>query len=586
MSYYNQDTGVYWEKIPDTIPGPLFTVERSTNADMFEQVATEARWATNYRGVPVNPYWAAGSAEPRELGSVDAITAMVKRHGAEHAPKLLLQLSGHKFREASSVFDNQPDEQREAIAQTLRELAGKPANERQRVRDALRIDGVSASASRAMSHLLDDYWAVVDAARTECYRAWDALDTTHPTWRDRANSREADARAAEFVAREGRPATTRNQETKMSDITPTSNTTTRSRDVYAAERDASGERSYLRDLFRAQVLGDADANARLAQLRAEQRAIGTSAPGLVAPQYLVDMAALIARSGRPTANTVAHFDLPVDGMSLVIPKGSTGASAAVQATENTAASNTDEVWSALTSGVVTLTGQQLLSRQLLERAPGVDQLVFADLAAAYNEQLDVQVLSGSGTSGQMLGILNTAGIGQATAFGAAVTAVNFYSKIAGQISAIATNRKLAPDTIIMSPRRYTWLMNQFDTTGRPLAVPQENGPFNADAIVDASMTGGRLFGLPIIADPNIPITTGANSEDVVIVARAKDCLLWERADRMPNELRFEQSAGGSLTTTLVAYGYAAFTAGRYPAAVGVVGGVDTVAGDGLIAPVY
>ena len=147
MSYYNQDTGIYWEKIPDTIPGPLFTVERSTNADMFEQVATEARWATNYRGVPVNPYWAAGSAEPRELGSVDAITAMVKRHGAEHAPKLLLQLSGHKFREASSVFDNQPDEQREAIAQTLRELAGKPANERQRVRDALRIDGVSASAA-------------------------------------------------------------------------------------------------------------------------------------------------------------------------------------------------------------------------------------------------------------------------------------------------------------------------------------------------------------------------------------------------------------------------------------------------------
>jgi HK97 family phage major capsid protein len=106
---------------------------------------------------------------------------------------------------------------------------------------------------------------------------------------------------------------------------------------------------------------------------------------------------------------VARLPLPDQGMTLIIPRGTTGAAVASQATENSALQNTDEVWGNLTVPVATIGGQQDVSRQSLERGtPGIDQLVYMDLAGAYHAELDRQVIAGSGASGQMLGMLNTA----------------------------------------------------------------------------------------------------------------------------------------------------------------------------------
>ena len=189
----------------------------------------------------------------------------------------------------------------------------------------------------------------------------------------------------------------------------------------------------------------------------------------------------------------------------------------------------------------------------------------------------------------MLGILQTAGTNQATAFTAAATAATFSSKSAGQLSAVATTR-FAPATLtVMHPQRWNWLLGQVDSSNRPLAVPVANGPFNAQAVYDQP-TGhgpivGYFLGLPVVTDPNLPTNIGSGPEDVVIVMRKEDQLLWEDGDGMPRELRFEQTLGNQLTTKLVVYGYAAFTAGRYPASVGKVGG-NSAAGFGLVAPTF
>jgi two-component sensor histidine kinase len=89
----------------------------------------------------------------------------------------------------------------------------------------------------------------------------------------------------------------------------------------------------------------------------------------------------------------------------------------------------------------------------------------------------------------------------------------------------------------------------------------------------------------VITDANLPTSVGTGPEDVVIVARRADLLLWEDGDGTPTELRFEQTLGTQLTVELVAYGYAAFTAGRYPTAVGTIGGNATI-GNGLVAPTF
>jgi HK97 family phage major capsid protein len=354
------------------------------------------------------------------------------------------------------------------------------------------------------------------------------------------------------------------------------------RDAWFAER---GERSAKERIER--HMTEASVEGEMSQ----RAGTTTGFAGLVPPVYLTDQAALIARAGRPTANIVQHLQLPSTGQSIIIPRNTTGASEAIQATENLAVSNTDEVWSNLTVPVVTIAGQQDISRQSLERAEGIDQIIYNDLAAAYAVALDQQVLSGTGSAGQMLGITLTGSVGQSTAFVAAATVATFYTKLAGALNNVETGRYLAPNVIIMHPRRWNWLLSQVDSSNRPYVVPNTNGPFNSigvsSAPIDVPSTEpvGWILGVPVITDASVPTSVGTGPEDLVIVARKEDLLLWENGDGAPFQLRFEQTTGGSLTTKLVAYNYAAFTAGRYPAAVSLVGG-NSGAGFGLIAPTF
>lgn len=376
--------------------------------------------------------------------------------------------------------------------------------------------------------------------------------------------------------------------------------------IYAQERSRvyterdSGE--FLRDLFSYSFGSlNRDARERLERHENEARAAGQISEragttggfgGAVPPQYLIDLFASVARAGRPTANTAQRLQLPADGMSLIIPRGTSGTTTAVQATQNSAVSNTDIVEADLTVPVVTIAGQQDVSRQSLERATGIDQILFGDLALDYALRLNQQVLSGTGASNQALGILNTAGVNQAALFGVAVTLPLFYSRLAGQLNAVLTGRLLAPDMIIMHPRRWSWLLAQLDTTNRPLVTPNANGPTNSYAVSNVPVdtpsgsSVGSILGLPVVLDASIPTNVGTPLNDQVIIARDDDWLLWEDGDGAPTELRFEQTLAGQLTVKLVAYGYAAFTAARYPLATGIVGGNDTGAGFGLIAPTF
>lgn len=388
---------------------------------------------------------------------------------------------------------------------------------------------------------------------------------------------------------------------------------TREERTYSREKDTRGEASFFVDAFRAQLLGDVNSLGRLQRHAAElvvegegqqTRAVSTSAfGGLVVPQYLVNLAARVIRNGRPLANSVTRLPLPDQGMNVIIPRGTTGAAVNSQATENSALQSTDEVWANLTVPIATIGGQQDVSRQTLERGtPGIDQIVYMDLAGAYHAELDRQVITGSGASGQMLGVLNTASISAATAFGAPITPANFNTKLAGQVAAIAgAGVGVDPELIVMNPRRWGWLTAQVDTAGRPLVVPNAGAGQNVLAanLGPGGYSGGddpndyravnvvgSMQGLPIITDANVPTNIGTNVEDVVLVMDADMSLLWEDGDGMPRQLRFEQTLGQNLTTKLIAYGYAAFTAGRYPQAVGKVGGVDSVGGNGLIAPTF
>jgi hypothetical protein len=90
----------------------------------------------------------------------------------------------------------------------------------------------------------------------------------------------------------------------------------------------------------------------------------------------------------------------------------------------------------------------------------------------------------------------------------------------------------------------------------------------------------------VVTDLNIPTNVGTNVEDLIVAVDTTEQHLWEDGDGLPRQLSFEQTLGNQLTTTLVAYSYIAFTAGRYPAAASKVGGLDSTATFGLVAPSF
>ena len=346
---------------------------------------------------------------------------------------------------------------------------------------------------------------------------------------------------------------------------------TRDEPVYRPD----GPHSFLADAYRAKMHGDPDARQRLDRHTQQHRAVATGGfAGMVVPQFLTDLHAPLAREGRPVANTVNRVPLPDDGMTLNIPKMTTGTDADVQDGENTSVAEQDQDHEDVDVPVRTIAGQQDVSRQSLERGTLVEQITFADLIGAYGVKLDRQVIKGTGSNGQMKGLMEASGTNTVTVSDQTLSEV--HKKAADGIQRINANRFMPATVIFMHPRRWGWLTSQLDNNDRPLVLPSAHQPQNAVGIGEAAEYGqvvGQWHGLPVVTDANIPTDLGTDEdEDAIIIARAPDVHLFEIGDGTPMEMRFEETKSDSLTVKLVVYSYAAFTAERYPQSVSILTG--------------
>ena len=348
--------------------------------------------------------------------------------------------------------------------------------------------------------------------------------------------------------------------------------------------DNSHELSFVKDFIDSVVSKDAAATERIHRHQQEMLVTrdGTTSnyAGLVVPQYLTDLAAPLARAGRPFADQCRNLPLPESGMTLNISRVTTGSSAAIQAAENDAVSETDIDDTLLTSNISTVASGQQLSRQAMERGTGIDALVTGDMASAMSTTLDNQLINGSGSSGQLLGVSQVTGINAVTYTDGSPTVAEFYPKLLDAIQQINSGIYRAPDLIVMHPRRLAWLQAGVDGNSRPLVLPQTNVPQNAMGTGPAAgygNTGSQIAGIPIVTDANIRTDLGAGTEDAVYVVSRNDMLLFEDGEMM---MRMDETAGLNLTLTLVMYQYVGFVPGRYPKA------ISAITGTGLIAPTF
>jgi HK97 family phage major capsid protein len=344
--------------------------------------------------------------------------------------------------------------------------------------------------------------------------------------------------------------------------------------------------SFFSDMFAAHILKNRNAEDRInrhqQEMAIETRAGDTgSFAGLVVPQFLTSLAANFSRAGRPFADQCRSLSLPDSGMTLNISRVTTGATAAVQATENSAVSNTSIDDTLLTSTIATVASAQQISRQAMERGTGVDELIVSDMGGAMATVLDNQLINGSGSSGQLLGISQVSGINSVTYNDASPTVAELYPKLLDAIQQINTGIFRAPDLIIMHPRRAASISAAVDTTGRPIVLPIANVPQNAMGTGPAAgygNTGLQIAGIPIVTDANVRTDLGAGTEDAIYVVSRGDMLLFENGG--PMFMRMEETAGLNLTLSLVAYSYVGFVPGRYPAA------ISAITGSGLISPTF
>jgi HK97 family phage major capsid protein len=338
-----------------------------------------------------------------------------------------------------------------------------------------------------------------------------------------------------------------------------------------------GQRSFVRDLINAQVRNDQGAwsslHRHMDEVRVETRDISRTDGAIgefVPPLWLVDQYAKTLRPGRTTADLLTKMALPAGTDSINIPRITTGTDVAAQTADNAATTAQDMVTTAVTAPVRTISGYENVSLQLVEQSPlagGIDRMIFADLMQAYDYRLDVAVLNGVGTAGDLTGLFNTIGIGTVTYTSGTPTAAGYQTAFAQALSTVAKNRFQGAEAIVVAPEIWYGLVGLSDTQGRPVVVPAANGPMNAVGVNNAPGAAqgsvGTILGVPVYLDAAIPTISSAKP---ALVAAFSDTMLFESGMKtrvLPDVL------SANLTVRFQLYGYAAIAA-RYPAGVAKV----------------
>lgn len=212
--------------------------------------------------------------------------------------------------------------------------------------------------------------------------------------------------------------------------------------------------------------------ARMRLASVESRALSVAADGPLAPQNvpteLADLFATAARAAGVLPGLLGTQPLPADsGMSVKIPRLKSGASVAVDATENAALSDTDPVAAQVESPIVYISGQVELSRQVLDRARP-DDFLAQELGAALGAAVDTQILNGTGEKGETIGLLNVTGATSTTWTALTPTGAELISRVGENYGAVARALGRRPDALLVSPTRAAWIYAQADSSKRPL----------------------------------------------------------------------------------------------------------------------
>ena len=340
---------------------------------------------------------------------------------------------------------------------------------------------------------------------------------------------------------------------------------------------------FLADAIAAEFGGSYEARDRIARYQREvleTRDSGTSNfAGLVVPQYLVDSFATLRRAGRPVLDISVNSALPAQGMTLNIGRLTTGVTSYVQASENTAPTESSPDDTILTINVNTVASMFDLSKQAVLRGTGIETQLLGDAVRSYQTKVDALAINGSGSSGEHRGILNTSGINAVTYTDASPTYAEFFPKLVQAITDISTNFFGSATHIVMHPSLAGCILRALDGSNRPQFTSNLGNPQNAAGTFQRpgyDLGGFQILGIPVVLDANMPTDLGAaTNQTAVIVGNFDESYIFEDNSGTPLYVRFEQPDGNIAIRTVV-FGFSAYTAGKYPAAFSAITGTGLI----------
>lgn len=154
----------------------------------------------------------------------------------------------------------------------------------------------------------------------------------------------------------------------------------------------------------------AGGGAALAQVRAAYQVGSGTGGNLVATNLLADNFIEVLRNASVTAQLGARFLTGLVG-NIQLPR-QTGQTSTYWVGESGAITEAEATFDKLSLSFKTIAALSKMSRQMLmQSTPAIEMLAREDLIAVMALGLDLATLSGSGSSNQPTGILNTAGIG-------------------------------------------------------------------------------------------------------------------------------------------------------------------------------
>lgn len=269
---------------------------------------------------------------------------------------------------------------------------------------------------------------------------------------------------------------------------------------------SGGANSWFGDLYRATILHDQSAQARMSEHDSFMRAHQTTSTsaGNVPPEWMTSEFTTLAQQGRKIAAAVRNIPIQ-DARAFSLPGQTASTTVGASDTENTAITPGD----AYTSAAVTVTpdtivGSEVISRQLLDASnPAIDSMILADLTLSYNTKVETLVAT------------KIVGIGSAltgvTADFIDPTATNFaYNQAVLAALDVYKARFQRADAFVCDFGMYQLLLGLLDSNGRPLFAGNNAYPMNVlgQGGAGAMDTDGWFAGMPLI------VSSGMGGADV------------------------------------------------------------------------